>query len=107
MSGLASSLGLGHHFLEREWGEEEARGSLEGLGAPDRRAREGLGLGPRPVRGSNRGYLPEAPSWGPLGPIFQSVRNTARRIFRVGAGPRPRGQTGRSRRGPPNASLLG
>lgn len=41
-----SSLGLGHHFLEWEWGEEEARGSLEGLGAPDRRAREALAWAP-------------------------------------------------------------
>lgn len=88
-------------------GEEAARGSLEGLGAPGRQ--EGTGrpwLGrPRPGRGSDWGRLPEAPSWGPLS-RFSSLRNTARRIFRVGAGPRPGGQTGR-REEAPSASLLG
>lgn len=93
-------------FRSRTWGgEEAARGSLEGLGAPGRQ--EGTGRpwlgGSRPGRGSNQG-VSQRPL---LGGRFSSLRNTARRLFRVGAGPRPGGQTGRSGGGPPNASLLG
>lgn len=69
--------------LWRVWGSRKA-GDME----------RGLGFGPRPGRVRNWGRLPEGPSLGAPGPIFQSVRNTAIRIFRVGLDPRPGGWAG-------------
>lgn len=71
MGGLVSSLGLGHGLLEKEWGEEEARGSLEGLGAPGRQ--EGTGrswLGPRAWQGKQSGVSPRGPFLGAPGADF-------------------------------------
>lgn len=80
MGGLAGSLGLGPHFLEEESGEEETRGSLEGLGAPGR-ARGGLGLGAPGLAGEAIGGVSQRPLLGGSWGRFSSLRNTARRIF--------------------------
>lgn len=82
--------------LWRVWGLQEGR-----------RARGGLGLGHRPGGVSHQGRVLGTPSLGAPGPIFQSVEKYCEKNLQGGAGPRPGGQTGRSGRGPPNASLLG
>lgn len=95
VSQFTSSLGLRHRFLGQGWGEE-ARGSLEGLGALERqRAWEALawvlGLAGSATQGISQRFL----LWGPWGRLSSLLRNTARRIFGVGARPRPGGQKGR------------
>lgn len=97
MGQLASSLGLRHHFLGCGWGKEAGGGSLEGLGAPGRQ--EGMGrawLGPQAWRGQPSGVCPRDPPlpWGPRGRFSSRLRNTARRIFRVGLGPGLGGRRG-------------